>query len=55
VVVGQFDKSEVRASETITEPSADRGPQQGCPAVDAPDAKLNSEDSVNPSNYHHPT
>jgi hypothetical protein len=51
--VGQFDKS---GSEPITEPSADRGPQRGSPAgvVDAPDAKLNSEYLVNPSNYHHP-
>jgi hypothetical protein len=56
VVVGQFDKSEVGASETITEPSADRGPQRGYSAgvVDAPDAKLNSEYPVNSSNYHHP-
>jgi hypothetical protein len=54
VVVGQFDKSEVGASETITEPSADRGPQRGSPAGDAPDAKLNSEYPVNSSNYHHP-
>src|SRR5882672_11795504 len=52
-VVGQFDKSEVGA---ITEPSADRGPRRGSPAgvVDAPDAKLNSEYSLNPSNYQHP-
>jgi hypothetical protein len=39
-VVGQFDKSEVGAH---TEPTAV-----------APDAKLNSEYSVNPSNYQHP-
>jgi hypothetical protein len=38
--VGQFDKSEVGA---ITEPSAV-----------APEAKLNSEYSVNTANYHHP-
>jgi len=39
-VVGQFDKSEVGAHYRTERV--------------APDAKLNSEYSVNPSNYHHP-